>query len=97
MKSLRLMTWLSAAVVAGALMTPALASAHGPRDHWRHDYQSERWNSPPPRHSKWSHRHRDHRGLARIHVDTPRQARRHGHPDRAFREYLGHGLTIIYR
>lgn len=112
MKTIRLMTLLSIVALGGALLTPTLASAHGPRDHWRQDYNGERWSSSPPKRSKWHHRHRDYRDQRDyrdrrdhrnyrskiwIHADRPRLAPRPFYPDRSVRYRLGNGVTIIYR
>ncbi len=96
MKTSRLMTLLSAAIITGALMTPSLASAHGRHDRGHHD-RDDRWSAAPSRHEKRHHRHRHHRDGARVYVEGPRRWSRPSYRDPAIRYDFGNGLTIIYR
>ncbi len=108
MKTHRLLTLVSAAAIAGALLVPAMASAHGGRhDHHRSHDRSERWSTPPRKHEDWHHhrkhdkwerRHDRYAARSRVYADGPRRPRR-GDYYRAppTKLHLGNGMTIIYR
>ncbi|MBK1723451.1 hypothetical protein [Thiocystis violacea] len=111
MKTQRLVTLLSVATMASALLLPTLASAHGRQDHGDQGKEA-RWASPPPKHapwredrhekrhhhkhSKWDHRRDRRDARVRVYVADPRHP---PHPRRPApsKLHLGNGLTIIYR
>lgn len=101
MKARRLITLLSAAAISSALLTPAVASAHGRGGHWDQDRADHR-HAPAPKHRKWHHRHsakkRHHRrdDRVRVYIDDPRRPR-HTRYEPPTKLHLGKNLTIIYR
>ncbi|NEX19804.1 hypothetical protein G3480_05665 [Thiorhodococcus mannitoliphagus] len=108
MKTSRLITLMSVATIASALLLPAVASAHGRSDRW-HPSHEERWTPPSKyaardhhRHDKWSKRYgkghgKHYKGRTKIYVDGPRRPPRLVHREPPARLHLGNGLTIIYR
>ena len=105
-----LVSLLSAATLVGALLTPAMASAHGRHDHGRYDHErhhaSERWSPRAPRHARSHERHErwsDHRRgrweRDWVRVDRPRHwsKRPHYRPAPRAEVYLGNGVSLIYR
>ena len=93
MKTTRVLTWLSVVTITGALMMPALASAHGRHERWGH-YDGARWSAPHWKRAKSPYRHHYWRDHSRGRGDW---SRRPIHRDPVIRYHLGNGLTIIYR
>lgn len=85
------------AILAGSLMLPTLASAHGHRGHWEyHEGGHLGHPAPPPRHHKWHRGHGKPRRCGPIYDNRPprwrgiyNELRPYAHGKR--------GLTVIYR
>lgn len=77
MNAKRFITYLAATVMlAGTLILPATASAHGLRDHGQYR-ERHVWHEPAPKWRHHQHRHERPRVVVREYVYTPRHLHRH--------------------